>query len=146
MAVSLQIWCIACIGRKYIWNGRELLCSLSRSSICLRFPTQGKHGDLASRLVHQRQDNLQIIVYWQELQVHLKMGKIAKYDSLRHEECEQETMKFSLVRNQVYRVVLCRRQPKQTFQRGKTFYKQQWSRRLWSKLNESLLVIYRPGL
>lgn len=49
-------------GNTDIWNGRELLCTLSRSSIWLRFP-QGKHGDLTSRLVHQRQDNLEIMAY-----------------------------------------------------------------------------------
>lgn len=84
MAVSFQMRALSVLeGNTDIWNGMELLCTLSRSSQVSTVP--GKHGDLASRLVR---DNLQIMVYCQELQVHLKMGKVAKCDYLRHEQCK----------------------------------------------------------
>lgn len=57
-------------GNTDIWNGRELLCTLSRSSVLLRFA--------------QSQASMETWLpgwyktYRQELQVHLKMGKIAK--------------------------------------------------------------------
>lgn len=134
-AFKWDVWSVL-EGNTDIWNGRELLSTLSRSSQVSTVP--GKHGDLTSRLV---QDNLQITAYWQELQVHFQDGESSKkVTTWDMSNVNKRQGNSALLCNQVYCEVLYRRKPKQIFQWGKTFDKQQWWRRLQSKLNESLLV------
>lgn len=91
MIASLCMWCLISVGRKFRhleWAEAVLYLLQVLSLAEVSHKVSSKHGDLSSRLVHQKRDDLQTIAYWQELQMHLKLEKMAKYSSLKHEVYE----------------------------------------------------------